>query len=107
MELTRLLVPLADYGSILTHLRGAEATAEALGDRRRLGLVCSHMTDYFRLTGRSEQAVVCGERALVFATELGDFSLRVLANQRLGHAYHAVGEYRRSVQLLKENITLL
>jgi tetratricopeptide (TPR) repeat protein len=107
MELTRLLVPLADYGSILTHLQGAEAIAEALDDRRRLGLVCSHLTDYFRLTGRSEQAVVCGERALVFATELGDFSLRVLANQRLGHAYHAVGEYRRSVQLLKENITML
>ena len=107
MELTRRLVPLADYGSILTHLRGAEAIAEALGDRRRLGLVCSHMTDYLRLTGHSEQAVVCGERALVFATELEDFSLRVLANQRLGHAYHAVGDYRRSVQLLKENIALL
>ena len=107
MELTRRLVPLADYGSILTHLRGAEAIAEAQGDRRRLGLVCSHMTDYLRLTGHSEQAVVCGERALVFATELGDFSLRVLANQRLGHAYHAVGDYRRSAQLLKENIALL
>jgi class 3 adenylate cyclase/tetratricopeptide (TPR) repeat protein len=107
MELTRRLVPLADYGSILTHLRGAEAIDEAQGDRRRLGLVCSHMTDYLRLTGNSEQAVACGERALVFATELGDFSLRVLANQRLGHTYHAVGDYRRSVQLLKENIALL
>jgi class 3 adenylate cyclase/tetratricopeptide (TPR) repeat protein len=107
MELTRGLVPLADYGSILAHLRGAEAIAEAQGDRRRLALVCSHMTDYFRLTGHSEQAVACGERALVFATELGDFSLWVLANQRLGHACHAVGDYRRSVQLLKENIVML
>jgi tetratricopeptide (TPR) repeat protein len=107
MELSRRLVPLADYGRILEHLREAQAIAEAQGDRQRLGLVCSHMTDYFRLTGHSEQAVVCGERALAYATELGDFSLRVLANQRLGHAYYAVGDYRRSVQLLKENMTLL
>ena len=72
MELTQQLVPLADYGSILTHLRGAEAIAEAQGGRRRLGLVCSHMTDYFRLTDYSEQAVECGERALAFATDLGN-----------------------------------
>ena len=34
------------------------------------------MTDYFRLTGDSEQAVACGERALAFAIELKDFSLQ-------------------------------
>jgi tetratricopeptide (TPR) repeat protein len=65
------------------------------------------MTDYFRLTGHSEQAIACGERALTFATELGDSPLQVLANQRLGHAYHAVGDYRRAVELLKQNIALL
>ena len=51
MELTRRLVPLADYGRILENLHAAQAIAEAQGDRRRLGLVCSAMTDYFRMTG--------------------------------------------------------
>jgi tetratricopeptide (TPR) repeat protein len=107
MELTRRLVPLADYNRILDNLREAEAIAEAEGDRRRLGLVCSHMADYFRLTGHSEQAVACGERALTFATELDDFALQVLAHQRLGFACHAIGDYRRAVQLLMRNVSLL
>jgi class 3 adenylate cyclase len=107
MELTRRLVPLADYGRILENLREVQAIAEAQGDRRRLGLVCSHMTDYFRLTGNSEEAIAYGERALTFALELEDFSLKVLAHQRLGHACHAVGDYRRAIQLLKQNVTLL
>jgi class 3 adenylate cyclase/tetratricopeptide (TPR) repeat protein len=107
MELTRRLVPLADYGRILEHLREAQAIAEAQDDRRRLGLVCSAMTDYFRLTGNSEQAVVYGDRAFAFATELEDFPLRVLANQRLGIACYAVGDYWRAVELLKQNVESL
>jgi tetratricopeptide (TPR) repeat protein len=107
MELTRRLVPLADYGRILENLREVQAIAEAEGDRRRLGRVCCDMIDYFRVTGDSEQAVTYGERALTFAVELEDFALRVLANQRLGHAYHAVGDYHRAIQLLRENVTIL
>ena len=74
MELTRRLVPLADYGRILENLREVQAIAEAQGDRRRLGRVYCDMTDYFRVTGDSEQAVVYGERALAFAIELENFS---------------------------------
>jgi tetratricopeptide (TPR) repeat protein len=107
MELRPWLVPLAEYARILDHLHEAEAIATAQGDRRRLGLVYSHLTDYYRLTGNSEQAVIYGERALTFAAELRDFSLQVLAYQRLGHACHAVGDYQRSVQLLKRNIAAL
>jgi tetratricopeptide (TPR) repeat protein len=107
MELTRRLVPLADYGRILEHLREAQAIAEAQGDPRRLGLVCSHMSDYFRLTGDSKHAVVYGERALAFATELEDFPLRALANQRLGIACYAVGDYWRAIELLKQNVESL
>jgi tetratricopeptide (TPR) repeat protein len=88
-------------------LREAEAIAEAQGDRRRLGVVCAYMTDYFRLTGQSEEAVACGERALAFATELGEFSLQVLAHMLLGHACHAIGRYHRAVQLLKRSVALL
>jgi class 3 adenylate cyclase/tetratricopeptide (TPR) repeat protein len=107
MEVRPWLVPLAEYARILDHLHEAEAIATAQGDQRRLGLVYSHLTDYYRLTGNSEQAITYGERALTFASELRDFSLQVLAYQRLGSACHAVGDYRRSVQLLKQNIALL
>ena len=107
MELRPWLVPLAEYARILDHLHEAEAIATAQGDRRRLGLVYSHLTDYYRLTGNSAQAVTYGERALTFAVELRDFSLQVLAYQRLGHACYAVGDYRRSVQLLKQNVASL
>jgi len=107
LELRPWLVPLADYHRVLSNLREAEAIAAELGDRRRLGLVCAYMTDYFRLTGNSEQAVACGERIHVFATELEDFSLQVLANMLLGHACHAVGDYRRAVELLRRNVALL
>jgi tetratricopeptide (TPR) repeat protein len=107
LELRPWLVPLADYNRVLSNLREAEAIAEELGDRRRLGLVCAYMTDYFRLTGNSEQAVACGERTRVFATEMEDFSLQVLANMLLGHACHAVGDYRRAVELLMRNVALL
>ncbi|MBM3224854.1 MAG: hypothetical protein FJZ47_13755, partial [Candidatus Tectomicrobia bacterium] len=107
MELRPWLVPLAEYARILDHLHAAEAIATSQGDRRRLGLVYSHLTDYYRLTGNSEQAMAYGEQALTCAAELRDFSLQVLAYQRLGHACHAVGAYRRSVQLLKQNIAAL
>jgi tetratricopeptide (TPR) repeat protein len=107
MELRPWLAPLGDYESILANLRAADALAEALGDRRRLGLVSAYMTDYFRLTGQSEEAVACGERALTFATDLGDFSLQIVAQMLLGHACHAIGDYRRAVHLLKRNVAAL
>jgi class 3 adenylate cyclase/tetratricopeptide (TPR) repeat protein len=107
MELRPWLAPLGDYERILDNLRAAEVIAEALDDRRRLGLVSAYMTDYYRLTGQSKDAVACGERALTFATDLGDFSLEIVAQMLLGHACHAIGDYRRAVHLLKRNVAAL
>jgi class 3 adenylate cyclase/tetratricopeptide (TPR) repeat protein len=107
MELRPWLAPLGDYERILANLRAAEGIAEALGDRQRLGLVYAYLTDYFRLTGQSEEAVACGEHALTVATDLGDFSLQIVAQMLLGHACHAIGDYHRAVQLLRHNVTAL
>jgi tetratricopeptide (TPR) repeat protein len=107
MELRPWLAPLGDYERILDNLRAAEVIAEALDDRRRLGLVSAYMTDYYRLTGQSKDAVACGERALTFAADLGDFSLQIVAQMLLGHACHAIGDYRRAVHLLKQNVAAL
>jgi class 3 adenylate cyclase/tetratricopeptide (TPR) repeat protein len=107
MELRPWLAPLGNYDRILENLREAEALAEARRDRRALGTVCAYMTDYLRLTGQSEEAVACGDRALAFADELGDFTLQVLANMLLGHACHAVADYQRAIQLLRRNVRTL
>jgi len=107
LELRPWLAPLAEYGRIFDNLRAAESAAEELGDSRRLGIVCAYMTDYYRLTGASEEAIACGERALEAATKLDDFGLKVLANMLLGHACHAVGDYRRAVELLRRNVESL
>jgi class 3 adenylate cyclase/tetratricopeptide (TPR) repeat protein len=107
LEMRTWLVPLGDYDRILANLQACEAIAQARGDEQGLGLVRVYMTDYFRLTGASEQAVITGEQALKFAADLGDPTLDVLAHQVLGHAYHAVGGYRRAVQLLRRNVERL
>jgi class 3 adenylate cyclase len=104
MELRPWLVPLGDYDRVLDLLREAEALARSLDDRRRLGLVRGQMTDCFRLTGNNEQAIACGTEALAIAEEIGDFNVQVLAHLLLGHACHAVGDYRRAIELLKWNI---
>jgi tetratricopeptide (TPR) repeat protein len=107
MALRPWLVPLADYERVLDNLREAEAIAATLGDHRRLGVVYAFMTDCFRLAGKSEQAIACGEQALALANKLRDLSLQVLVDVTLGHAYHAVGDYRQAILLLKRDVALL
>lgn len=107
MELRSWLVKFADLKRILDNLHKAEAIAEVQGDRRGLGLVCAHMSQYQGQMGNSEQAVAYGERALAIAMELGDSPLQIMAHQRLGIACQLVGDYRRAVQLLKWNIASL
>ena len=104
LELRPWLVPLAAYDRIFDNLQQAEAVATALGDRGRLGLVHAYMTDYLRLTGRSPEAVARGSLALSFAREVGNLPLLILATVVAGHACHAVGDYRRAVALLRDNV---
>jgi class 3 adenylate cyclase/tetratricopeptide (TPR) repeat protein len=105
LELRPWLVPLAAYERIFDNLQQAEGVATALNDRRRLGLVHTYMTDYLRLTGRSQEAVARGRLALSFAEEVQDTPLLLLATVVAGHACHAVGDYRRAVGLLRDNVS--
>ncbi len=107
LEMRAWLVPLANYDRILANLEEAKSIAERLGDRRRLGLVQAYMTDYFRLTGQSEQAVACGRAAFAYGTELGDVPIQVLSRVTYGHACHAVGDYARAVEILAGNVAVL
>jgi class 3 adenylate cyclase/tetratricopeptide (TPR) repeat protein len=102
LTLRSALSPLGDLGRILALLREAEALAEALDDPRRLGQVFRFLSDHFYLGGAYGQAIASGQRALALATASGDVVLHALANQYLGFAYKAQGDYRRAIDCLKQ-----
>jgi tetratricopeptide (TPR) repeat protein len=100
LALRSALLPSGDLGRILVALREAEALAAALDDPRRLGQVLVFLSNYFFLMGAHDQAIAAGQRALALATADGDIVLQALANQRLGYAYEAQGDYRGAIDCL-------
>src|SRR5262249_45657006 len=52
-------------------------------------------------------AIETAERALAITATLGDFWLEIDMNFRLGQVYHAIGEYRRAMDLLRRNVESL
>ncbi|MGH8066340.1 MAG: AAA family ATPase, partial [Candidatus Entotheonellia bacterium] len=95
LALRTALGPLGDLGRILAVLREAETLAEALGHPRRLGQVLLFLANYFNQAGDYDQAIAAAQRALALATAGGDVGLQ--ANQYLGQAYEAQGNYRRAI----------
>ena len=101
LELWASLYPLGEFEKMLTCLREAEALASAISDERRLGLVSAIMGEYFRQSGRFTQARQFAEQALVLGDRLQDLPLRLVASYVLGLACHALGDYRRTSELLR------
>jgi DNA-binding winged helix-turn-helix (wHTH) protein/tetratricopeptide (TPR) repeat protein len=105
LELRNALVPLGEFARILTHLRDAEALAQALGDVHRQGRIVAYLTRDFQMIGNYAQAVASGLRALTMVQE--DFAQRVTTHLYLSYAYHALGEYRRAVEVLRPDVATL
>src|SRR5262249_27335447 len=101
------LIPTGPFGRSQAALREAEALATALDDRRRLGLVLHAQSTYFNSMGAYDQAVATVQRALALATAGGDVVLHALANDRLGLAYQAQGDYRRAIDCFGETVAAL
>ncbi len=101
------LRPLGDFGRTLACLREAEALAEALGDPRRLAQVSLFLSDHFWIMGAYDQAIAYGQRALALATAGGEVVLHALANQHLGLAHYAQGDYRRAIDCLGQTVASL
>jgi class 3 adenylate cyclase/tetratricopeptide (TPR) repeat protein len=104
IALRSALWPSSDYGRILTLLREAEAIATALDDPRRLAQVLPFLSENFRFMGAYDQASTAAQRALVLATASGELVRQAQANQRLGMAYHAQGDYRRAIDCLRQSM---
>ena len=107
LALRTALVPSGDRGRILAALRKAEALAAALDDPRRLGQVSRFLAAHFFHMGVPDQAIAFGARALALATAGGDVVLQALANQNLGFAYQAQGDYRRAIDCLGQAVASL
>ena len=57
--------------------------------------------------GAYDQAMAAAQRALALATAGGEVVLQALANQRLGIAYQAQGDYRRAIDCLGQTVASL
>ncbi len=104
IALRSALWPFSDYRRILTLLREAETLAEALDDPRRLAQVLNFLGDQFRFMGAYDQASAAAQRALALATASGEVVRQAQANQRLGFAYQAQGDYRRAIDCLRQSL---
>ena len=106
-DLRNALWALGEIRQMLDYLREAATLAEALDDQPRLGRVSAYMCRYFREMGDHDGAVESGQHALAVAETLGDFALQVMAHHYLGVAYHALGDHRRAMGLLRSNVESL
>jgi tetratricopeptide (TPR) repeat protein len=70
-----------------------------------LGQVSLFLSDYFYYRGAHDQAFAAAQRAL--ATAGGEVVLHGLANDRLGTAYQAQGDYRRAIDCLRQTVASL
>jgi tetratricopeptide (TPR) repeat protein len=107
LDLRMALRPLGDFERILALLREAEALAEALTDPHRLGQISISLSNYFRQMGAYDQAITAGQCALAHATASGDVVLQAQANQPLGIAYQAQGNYRRAIECFRQTVSCL
>jgi tetratricopeptide (TPR) repeat protein len=107
LALRSALQPSGDLRRILALLREAESLAAALDDPRRLGQVSRFLANYFFLTGAYDHAIAAAQGALALATTGGDVVLHALANNFLGRAYQAQGDYRRAIDCFGQTAAFL
>jgi class 3 adenylate cyclase/tetratricopeptide (TPR) repeat protein len=107
LALRSALAPSGNSGRILALLREAETLAMALDDHRRLAQVSLFLSRNFIIAGAYDQAIAAAERVLALATASGEAVLQALANQSLGAAYQAQGDYRRALDCFGQTVASL
>ena len=98
------LFQLGEYGRCLALLGEAEALARALDDRARLGQVLAWMAQVLGVTRDNDGVIAVGQQALALAVALGDSALQVQAAYTLGQAYYTIGDFGRTVELLRQSV---
>jgi DNA-binding NtrC family response regulator/tetratricopeptide (TPR) repeat protein len=106
-DLRNALTPLGEVETTLEHLRLAQAGAERIGDRARLGRAYSFAANALHLNGDQQGAIRWGTAAIAIATELDDFALRTASAMYIGRAHHALGAYDEAIRALTEVVESL
>jgi tetratricopeptide (TPR) repeat protein len=107
LALRSALWPSGNFGRILACLREAESLALTLDDPQRLAQVLLFLSVHFYFRGTYDQSIAAAQRALALATAAGESALHALANQYLGLAYQAQGDYHRAIACLKQTVASL
>jgi class 3 adenylate cyclase len=100
-ELRSALMVLGEFPRTLTVLREAQDLAKMLGDIRRLGWAAGYLSNLLWEMGEQDEAIGRGQEALDIAARLDDAALKYLALRYLGRSYHAIGQYRRGVEMFR------
>jgi tetratricopeptide (TPR) repeat protein len=103
-ELRSALMVLGDFLRTLTVLGEAQDLAKMLGDIRRLGWAAGYLSNLLWEMGEQDEAIGRGQEALDIAARLDDAALKYLALRYLGRSYHAIGQYRRGVEMFRRAI---
>ena len=101
-DLRAALLARGELARVLEVLRAADALAEALGDPGRQGRVALCMALHFLYVGAYDHSLAASERALALATTSADVGGQVQANNYLGLAFHALGDYGQAMAALRQ-----
>ena len=107
LALRSALLPSGDLERILTYLREAQSLAAALDDPHRLAQVSVFLSLLFYQRGAHDEAIAAAQRTLALATTGGEVVLHALANQNLGTAYQAQGDYLRAIDCFGQTVASL
>jgi tetratricopeptide (TPR) repeat protein len=105
LDLRNALFLIGEFEPLYNYLREAESLAETLGDQRRLGRVLNFLVSYFGLTGKHDQAIIHGRRALSSNKDCAE--LNSVSYYYLGQAHHHKGDYYQSIDMLKRTLSLV
>ena len=100
-------MPLDEQARILDHLRAAEPWPSGWAIPSGFGWIACYLCFHFSVMGEHDRAIAAGQRALALATTSGAFDVQVIAQNYLGVAYYAVGDYRQALDVSQRVIALL
>ena len=105
--LASALFPLGETERLLANSEAMLATAQRLGDRRRLVDATGRLANTLWQLGDNQRALPMAEHALREAVSIGDLRLQVVTGLDLGQVFRSIGDYRRAVDVLDRVMGLL
>ena len=107
LELRHAIHPLGEMERAMELMREAEALADQLGDKARMGRISLSLSIALWMMGHADEAQAPGDRALAIAESTDDVQLGHQARSHLPRLYHDRGDYRRAAAGLRECLVAL